>query len=94
MRKGYSRIEINNVMDFELVAEDMLYEFVESMEGDERFTREINEDDPLEMQEACSFAYTTKAMNLIDRYTNRLVKIGQKHFNDEINVRATNVLEF
>jgi hypothetical protein len=59
--------------------------FLESLQGDPKFVRPVEEDDMAD--EDWAFVYTDRAMRLIDRLHSRMMKIAEKKFGaDAIDI--------
>lgn len=86
--------EIKNVGDFNDLASDTVTWFMQSIIGDERYTREPTEDDIEDFGGIeLSCIYTKKAMDMCERYVRRITTIGAKYFDqNEIEI-ITGVIE-
>lgn len=76
-----NKIKIESNQDFNLVADDMFTEFLESITDKKWGTRPINEDD-FGVDDAIAFMYSDRAEKLIERYRQRMCKVGNTHFPD------------
>lgn len=78
--------DITTVDDFNDYCEDTLSYFCEDLVGDDRYTRDLTDDErdlySDEYPTLC-FMYTKKGAELIERFKDRLYKVGCKYFYDK-----------
>lgn len=84
-RRGHPRIEIKDVHSFNDICDDMLCDFLESLQSKGLgFVREVDE---------VAFVYTQKSMKLYDRYCSRLSEVGSQYFNSgELDIKASSMI--
>ena len=80
--KFRNSITINDALDWELVASDVLDSFLEDFPVRKGLTRKPDSEDLYDIDGAISFMYTQKGMQLYDRMVNRLNVLGNKLFPD------------
>lgn len=86
--------KFNDAYDFESYCDDVLTDFIDTFTFDNGLIRNVDEDDDVD-DNVLSFVFTQKGTKLIDRFKNRLQKIGDKLFpNEEIEVKCSSVIEF
>ncbi|URM37163.1 hypothetical protein [Flavobacterium anhuiense] len=81
------RIEIKNHQDLNCILSEMIDDFLESMVGNEIYTREPTEEefDNFEFSDIeLGFIYTPKAEALLERYKSRTKHIFLKYFDEEL----------
>lgn len=70
-------IEIEDIEDFNCIVEEILSEFVSSLSSDERYIETIFDGEEGET------AFTNRAMQMIERYKDRLGTLAQKYFEED-----------
>ncbi|OHT44444.1 hypothetical protein [Flavobacterium tructae] len=81
------RIEIKNHQDLNCILSEMIDEFLESMIGSEKYTREPIEEEIEKFEFSdieLGFIYTSKAEALLKRYESRAKKIFSKYFDEDL----------
>ena len=71
--------------EFELFAgkaNEIFEVFLESMGGDPKFTRPVDDDDPEEAED-CLYMYTDRASTLIERFLDRISKLCLRKFGEK-----------
>ena len=81
--KFRNSIEIKEPSDWEMVASDVIDEFLEDFTEREGLTREPNREDLYDFGGYVGFMYTQKGMKLYDRMIDRLNALGNKLFPGE-----------
>ncbi|MCC9016946.1 hypothetical protein [Flavobacterium lipolyticum] len=80
------RIEIKSEQDLNCILSEMIDDFLESMVGIEKYTREPTDEEfgDFEFSEIdLGFIYTPKAIDLLERYKTRVKKIFAKYFDED-----------
>lgn len=93
--KFRNSIEINEPSDFELVADDILTDWLEGFTIEKGLIREVDEDDTEHFggEDIVGFMYTQKGMKLYNRACERLKILGLKYFpNEEFDIRSSAVI--
>ena len=78
--KFRNSISIKTPYDWELVASDVIDEFLEDFTDRKGLTRPAEYEDQIDFDGSVSFMYTQKGMKLYDRMVERLDKLGNKIF--------------
>lgn len=76
-------IEINEPSDWNLVASDVIDNFLEDFSKREGLTRPAEYEDTIDFDGCVTFIYTEKGMKLYNRMVERLNKLGNSIFPDE-----------
>jgi hypothetical protein len=89
-------IEIKEPSDFELIADDILTDYIDSFHDIEGLTKLPTQDDIEEFGEdnVPVFMFSDKGINLYNRAVDRLIKLGEKIFPDEeLDIKSSNIIE-
>lgn len=73
--------EIKDIVDFEDYGTNMLDEFAETLIGDPRYTRDVEEGDG--DQDEFTYMYTDKGWAMMKRFEKRIIKVGERMFPGE-----------
>jgi len=94
-RKGHPRMAIKSALDYSDVCNDMLHDYAESLQKIKGMTRKPDKWDRNEFDcSDISFIWNDNAMNLIDRFEKRLIKLGGKYFDeDDLSVKCYSIIE-
>jgi len=82
--------EINDVDEFNDYCCDALENFCESIQDDPRYIRPLDDEEKEEHYvTGFTFLYTRKGSQMIDRFIERMGKVGMKYYKEvEINISS------
>jgi hypothetical protein len=94
MKEFNKKQNITCASSFEDVANEILDNFVESFTFENGLLIDIEEDSFVDSEE-CEFQFSVRAMNLIDRMKEKLLKVGEVHFpDDDLEIYSSRVREY
>lgn len=83
-------MKYNDIQEFEEMANEVFHEFLESMQGDNRFLKPDTEGYyNISTDKDVAFVYTLRGQRLAERMLKRLYKLGNRIFPDEyLNIES------